>query len=308
MSATAIVHGPCFELGRTRDIAELRGVLDEGRVDALLADGMRHYCVSSQSEAELGISSLKRSLDTARIAPSDLDLIIYCCTRFGQGQHRAEFNARCAEGGFAAVPIVGITALGCAAIAPAIRIAAALIDTDQARHIAVVTSDREPDPGERLTQLGAAILSDGAASLIVSRLAGSGYLVLGSAQTADQRLREMHKSAQVPRLLARSARKMRDVVADALRAARLEPDRIQRVVMTNLKRSANHFVLSQANLSPALLFEGSLEQVAHVFSGDPVINLAESDKQHGRRGDAECTLLLSLSPYSWGAVVLRPVG
>lgn len=309
MSKYPRIHSYAYVLGDSRSLDTLRGPIDPARIADLQADGMDRYCESEKSEADLGICSLLRSLETAELRGSDLDLIIFCSAGLGQaGVDRNEFNVRCADHELATVPIVGMTAVGCSAAAPALRIAASLIQTDQARHIAVVTADRETLAQNRLTQLGAAILSDGAASFIVSRHANSGQLVLGSAQTADQRLRAMHRDAQVPRLLARSARKMRDVVLNALSASGVGTGDVGRIVMTNLKRSANHFVVLQAGLTTDILYEGSLARIAHVFSADPIINLLEATVEETggapARSSQEFTLLLSLSPYSWGAVIL----
>ena len=52
-----------------------------------------------------------------------------------------------------------------------------------------------------------------------------------------------------------------------------------------------------------------LEDISHCYSADPLINLANSSRWLGEKRSSERSqvLVLSLSPFSWGAAVMTPV-
>jgi hypothetical protein len=106
-----------------------------------------------------------------------------------------------------------------------------------------------------------------------------------------------------PRLLALSSKRIRGVVNDALETAGVDVEDVGSVVMTNLKRSACHFVVAQAGLPVDRLFDGTLADVSHAFAMDTLINLC-ADPNAAR---SKFVLMVNLSPYSWAATVLAPV-
>jgi hypothetical protein len=72
--------------------------------------------------------------------------------------------------------------------------------------------------------------------------------------------------------------------------------------MTNLKRDACEFIVSQAGLSADQWFGGTLPDIAHVYAADPLINIAAC---YGDQAPAETrVLMLALSFHTWVAAVL----
>jgi 3-Oxoacyl-[acyl-carrier-protein (ACP)] synthase III len=298
-----VLHDISWVLGAPQDIGDLADVLGVEAIASLTGDGLRHYLVSDTATSEMAMEALAASIKAADVAPGEIDLILYSTT--GAIDAQPKLADLCAGQGLARSPIVAIGAAGCANVAAAIRIACALISTEGLQHIAVVTADKAATPASRLTQFGATVLSDGAAAVLVSAERTEGWQILSSAQRADHKLRKMDEASQYPRLLVQTSRRIREATAEALAGAGIDGQAIGQVVMTNLKHSANLFVVTQAGLPAGRLYGGSLAGLAHVFSADPLINLANySDAAP----PGSFVAMLTLSPYNWSATVLRRCG
>lgn len=287
-------------LGEPTQLETLAPVIGDDLVSTLLRDGLQFYRVSDRSASQLAFEALALSLNESPVPVEAIDLVVFCSLAGQDGVSTIPEN--CVNLGLNNAQILGLSLADCTNLAEAMRLAAIMIASGEADNIAIVTADKVDGPEDRLTQLGAGILSDGAAAMIMTSQQPGEWRFLASAAVADQRLRAMHARMNYPRLLALSARRIRETVSRALSRAEVDTSELAQVVMTNLKASANAFVVTQSKAPLEQLYTGSLASTSHAFAADPFINLAaiSDDVAPGSR-----VLMIALSPYNWSATVLE---
>jgi 3-oxoacyl-[acyl-carrier-protein] synthase III len=287
-------------LGDRNELGSLSAAIGGDVVAALRSDGMQYYRVSGHSRSELAFQALAQALEQSSIRAEAIDLLIVCS--LAGLEDDATIAERCVALGLTNAQLLGLALADCTNLSAAMHLGATMIAAGEVNAVAIVSSDLARSPEERLTQLGAGILSDGAAAVILSAQSCEGWRHLATASVADQRLRAMHARMNYPRLLALSARRIRETVCGALTRARVDMDALECVVMTNLKASANAFVVRQSGAPVERLYTGSLADMAHVFAADPFINLAAVSSEVA---PGTPVLMIALSPYCWNATVLE---
>jgi len=306
MSRDVCLAGLAYELGDQRPVAELRGASDPVALDLLCANGIRHYRRSEQPAGRLAAASLVKSIALWGGDPRDIDLVLYCSESLGPVEKASiRFGALCRDYGLGDVPVVGVSLSGCANLIPGLRYARALLRAEGLRNVAVVTADTCLDESRRIADWDLAVLSDGAASCIVStEPSAPGVRLLGVGHAANPRLRDLDRRGQRPRILLMIANGVRRALEAALQDAAVDLAAIGRLVSTNTRRDAMEFFARHVGLGAAAAFTGTLDGVSHCYSSDVLINILASAGAAPGPGPFAA---LSLGPDSWGALVLQDV-
>lgn len=303
-SASVYLSAVAFELGEARPLADLAPFMTSETFETLRTGGGRDYRRADRSAPELAGLALSASLAKMDASAASPDLILYCTSQgVGPGESEA-LSAMLRDIGVLDAPICGVSLAGCAGVVAAIRLGRALLRTGEARRIAIVASEVCPTPASRLPLGAAAAMSDGAASCILSTDPGD-YEVLAIGQAANQRLRGSNPHTGAMLQLMLWGRGVRQAYLAAAADLGVEAVPAHSIVATNLSQESMLFLARQCGLQPEDVFLDSLPELSHVMGADPLINLTMSGTwRHRRAAPRAPFLVLALSPYAWGCLVL----
>lgn len=195
--------------------------------------------------------------------------------------------------------VVGLTQQACTSMLGSLRIADGLLATDASlSRILCVSADRFP-PGATYEQ-AYSLISDGAAACVVSR-APAGYRLLAAHHITNGAMVSADDDETVGSYFAYTHR----LVTELLARAGLAADDIDWVVPQNTDVKAWQILSRLLRIDPAKVCCPSLPDVAHVISGDNIVNLSLLHQsgvvQRGQR------LLLTMAGYgmNWQGVLLE---
>jgi len=281
--------------------------------DAFVQSGFRwhHVCADGETaydlarEAVLAIEGDLGEIDTivyATCIPANANL--GTPERFAETadvKHLMDFPASRlqADLGLDRAFVVGLGQQACTSMLGSLRIAHGLLATDDSlSRILCVSADRFP-PGATYEQ-AYSLISDGAAACVVSRepaayrLVASHHITNGAMVSADDDETVGSYFAYTHRL-----------VSELLAKARLGIDDIDWVVPQNTDAKAWQILCRLLRIDPAKVSCLSLADVAHVISGDNIINLAALEAQGAV--DTGQRVLLTMAGYgmNWQGVLLE---
>ena len=180
-----------YTLGDRRPISTLTEQIGEAAIDELMSEGIVSYCHSEESSSYLSARSIEETfaLWKAQYDLSEIGMVLYCSESLEPGQGIGpELVAACASAGLEHVSIVGVSMNSCGNLAPAIRLARGLLRGGDCRAVAIVTADVS-NGRSRLAYMNMGILSDGAASFVLTTLpATSGFCIHGFGHATNHKL------------------------------------------------------------------------------------------------------------------------
>jgi 3-oxoacyl-[acyl-carrier-protein] synthase-3 len=304
-----------FALGSTKyDVEESAAA---GRIHnpaaAFLQSGFRFHHVCGEEETVLDLARAAVTPIADRVAGVDAIVYATCIPananlghpdRFAESndvKHLMDFPASRlqAELGLDDAFVVGIGQQACTSMLGSVRIAHGLIATDPAiGRVLCVSADRFP-PGATYEQ-AYSLISDGAAACLVSRepaayrLVAVHHITNGAMVTADDDETVGSYFAYTHRL-----------VTELLAKAGLTKDDIDWVVPQNTDRKAWQILGRLLGIDARRVSCASMPDVAHVISGDNIINLAYLTEQGAVEPGQR--LLLTMAGYgmNWQGVVLE---
>ncbi len=280
---------------------------------AFLQSGFRwhHVCADGETAYDLAREAVRA------IGPGmgEIDAIVYATCipgnanlgtpeRFAETadvKHLMDFPASRlqADLGLDRAFVVGLGQQACTSMLGSLRIAHGLLATDDAlSRVLCVSADRFP-PGATYEQ-AYSLISDGAAACVVSREPAA-YRLLAAHHITNGAMVAADDDETVGSYFAYTHR----LVTELLDKAGLGIDDIDWVVPQNTDVKAWQIVARLLRMDPAKVCCPSLADVAHVISGDNIVNLAWLEErgvvQPGQR------VLLTMAGYgmNWQGVVLE---
>ncbi|MFI9204912.1 3-oxoacyl-ACP synthase [Streptomyces sp. NPDC053048] len=248
---------------------------------------------------EMAIASGSRTLRSAGIAPSSIDLLILCSTRFPS---EVDLHGRMMETvmtgmGLADAAFMGITLNRCTNLLSAVHVADAFVRSGRYRNVLVVTTDRIADESVRMEKF--ALFSDGAASCVVAaEHSDEAYEVLAcaTAQTPSELDGANEISADLSRL----------VNDRLLGPLGLTLEDVSGLMHANLFKPLVAMKERLAGFTPAQIYTENIERIGHCFAADPLINLVDRAAAGHVRGGGHYMLASSVAGSRLG-VLLRKV-
>jgi len=299
-----------YELGERVSLAALPQSADETQLTDLRGSGMEHYRESTDSVGTLSMRSVETTLAAWTGDVQTIDCIIFCSMSLPELDDESLANL-CTTANLPKIPVVGISLNGCAHLAPALRFARGLIASEGLRNILVITADKCMTPERRVADMNFAVLSDGAASCIVSSsLESAEFRVDGIGQASNNRLRGIDYSQSQRRTMGMISVGVRESARLALAEACMPEGSASCAIMSNVRNDACQMFAKQCKLSPMSVYSESLSDVGHCFSSDPLINLAKSGdwrRAKATDNDEKRFLVFGLGPFAWGALLFMPV-
>lgn len=199
------------------------------------------------------------------------------------------------EGAF----VVGLGQQACTSMLGSLRLAHGLIATDPGiDRVLCVSADRFP-PGASYEQ-AYSLVSDGAAACVVSR-APAAYRLVAAHHLTNGAMVAADDDETVGSYFAYTHRLVTELLAKAGRTA----DDLDWVVPQNTDAKAWQILGRLLRIDPAKVSCRSLPDVAHVISGDNIINLAALQDHGGVEPGHLLVLTMAGYGMNWQAVLLE---
>jgi len=278
-------------------------------IDFLKEDGFASFRRSEVSVPEMAIAAIKDCLAKSPVLPEDIDTVIFATESFSDSGTTDPIAVRNAflSGLIGNCGITRATAHACwlnecANLSYALRLAHALVASGGAQNVLAVVADRHDDRSPRLMASGAAVMSDGAAAVLITGSNGAFRLRHVVTQFApDVFAAERSNDVQ---------RKTQSLMSDLARfAARIEavtgrPVTGYPLVLTdNLHGMYLDFIREGLGIPPSRPSQPSKADAAHVFSIDGLLGLDALASS----GDLPSSPIAILNIISWsfGFIVLE---
>ena len=303
-TAGCSLRGLAYSLGTLVPVLELRGAgIAEGELDSVLSWGMRTCAVSRADEAQLARESIQRTLQRCRVAPQELQAVIYATSYLDEAQFYAVHQVLADLEICKATPIA-VSLGGCSNIAAALRVARSLIVSQECESVLVVSVER-CRVESRVLREGACVLSDAAASTIVGPAGQGDYDLQGLCLRADnglaaRRPSDGDASAWTLNMMAG----FRATIRDLCRTTGYAPRSYARFVTNNYSESVLRPLVSLCGFTSDQAYFDNIGRIGHAFSADVLINLRDLEDQ-GQISTTGPLLLASTSNGAWSAITLR---
>jgi 3-oxoacyl-[acyl-carrier-protein] synthase III len=265
--------GLAFETGEFHNIE----TLDEDPlvIKKLLNGGLLSYCKAECDITELVKRSVTKTLESVPAeVRSSVGAVIFASSGYFSNDNRIkEINSLTENFGLQECAVFGVTLNACAGFTSSLLIAEQMIKGGIWKSILLICLD-EASPDSRIASGGISVLSDAAASCIVSSFPLN-YRLLGSSVRNDAVLWRKDPVSDSFAFLVRISKITECLVKN------LQPFLGQRVVQKLLTNNYNVFTQEAFcyNFSKEiqLLYPG-LNKFAHCYASDLIINLSLADK------------------------------
>lgn len=271
--------------------------------DVLHQEGYENFLVCHDDIEDMALRSVQRTLADSGLAPGEIDILLFVSDSGGD-QRARECNSRvhrlCMRLKLANAYPIGINQSTCGNFCSALRVAAALLQTGDARNVLLVTVDKSEN-GSRVMDNNAAVLSDGAASCLLSRSERGRYRLLGITQACSHPLGgEGEAGAKVFLALDGFQQAFETFVA----RHGLARDQLTQLIPNNYNRTLLTLYGQIGGIDMDKIYTGNLGVKGHVYAGDNLINLADYAGSVALcRG--ERIAMLSNGPSNWGLTALE---
>ena len=270
-----------------------------------------HVCV----DGETAYSLAKRTAESMSLEPSRIGAIVYatclpCNSNVGDEtkfvetrdvKHFMDFPASHLQADLALdrAFVIGLAQQACTGMLGSLRIAQMLLGNDASvDQVLCITSDRFP-PGAGYEQ-AYNLVSDGAAACVVSTKP-PGYRLLTHHAITNGALAQASDDETVGTFF----NYMNRLIGETLRKAELEMGDIHWIVPQNMNVKAWKILSRVLGVDPERVYFGSLPEVAHVISGDNIINLKKLEEEQRIRSGERLLLCMAGFGLDWQAVILE---
>lgn len=255
---------------------------------------------STDDVFSLASPTIKETLDRAKIAPNEVDLVIFCASVMpGRG---SDLNARTAKilksVGINRANVIGQTLGGCATTLNSMIMACDLITARAYRNILVVSVEELPDEIARFTNF--AIFSDVCVSFLVSSEENGGFEIVSS--TYKTAVNEILDGADL-----QNADLNKESVTQTINKAAIGLADIKKVFSNNtflpvktLKERNIGFSVNQMDI-------GNVAEIGHCFSCDSILNYCLHKSSQPETSEGYFLLLAEADGHSASALIKETI-
>lgn len=292
-------------LGEPLPLEELPEVQAAGEASALAADGLRLVRASNLEPWELAAQSAE--LTVSALDRESITSVLYATDTFWPEGAADRAPARFLDQmGLQRTPLRGIGFEGCGNAGGLLAAAADALVSGTTTTALCVTTDCAA-AGERLMGANVSVLSDGAASFIVSSSRpSSGFRVLAVGRAIEAGMHRLDVATDTMAVVKATADGVRRATSLALEQAGLDTSSISHVVANNYGRTSLKIFCGAGRVPFDLLYVENVEEVGHCFAADTLINL-HSLVEHGVVTSAERCLVLGSGFSNWSAAIVEYV-
>ncbi|MGA4790806.1 hypothetical protein [Nocardia sp. AB354] len=293
--------GVAHTTGDPRPITGIEPIAAEpGLVDALHEVGLATYRHARNSPIDMAAVCIAETLDQARMPASGIDILMLASSTIGFGHiENTELLQLSERFGLTHSTPIGVSAAECANFGTALHLARTLVASGNARTILLVTTDACTAPEQRLLRQVNSVVSDGAASCLLTNEPAR-IEILATATATNQLIRAATNPDAIAVLTRRT---LVGLVDEVLSRANIDRDQIRQVITNNINTEAPRFMTLSAGLDHNLSYVDNIADFAHVHSADNLINL-QSYLEDGTAPD-QIVLTISHAFGTWALGLLQ---
>ena len=287
--------------GDPRPITAIEPIAAEpGLVDTLHEVGLSAYRHARDSPIDMAAACISETLDQSQMSAPAIDILMLASSTIGFGQIENTELLRLSEcfSLTQATPI-GVSAAECANFGTALHLARTLVTAGEARTVLLVTTDACTTPDQRLLRQVNSVVSDGAASCLITTEPAR-IEILATATATNQLIRAATNPDTVAALTRRT---LISLVDEVLLRANIDRTQIRQVITNNINTEAVRFMTLSAGLDHNLAYLDNVADFAHVHSADNLLNL-QSYLEDGTAPD-QIVLTISHAFGTWAIAPLR---
>lgn len=265
----------------------------------------RYLHAQARTAYDLALAAIDKTLAVCELAPHDIDLVIFATDSFVSVRQTMLFFQQLAatRGLDAAYPVI-VSMSECANFHSALDVAWQATLCGRARTVLLVTIDLADtvSPGTRVVGNGIGIMSDAAASCIVSLDLAEGLVL----QAVDKRIRaQLGAATLAPQQDLMVRLETNSLLFDHLFAtAGASPLSIRKVMPSNLSLPMLTTFLGEAGFVQDQIYSNNHRRIAHCLASDCLINLHDYVLDEAIN-KGERFVLYGLGPVTWGGALLQ---
>ena len=195
--------------------------------------------------------------------------------------------------------VIGLSQQACTGLLGSLRLAQALLRSEpDTERVLCLTSDRFPEGA--LYEQSYNLISDGAAACVVS-LAPASFRLLAAHGITNGALAQASDDETAGSFFAYTHR----VIQETLAKAGLQISDVAWFVAQNMNRKASDILARLLKFDPGRAVSPTLPEVAHVISGDNLINLKYLAERGQIQGGERVLLCMAGYGLNWQCVILE---
>ena len=195
--------------------------------------------------------------------------------------------------------VIGLSQQACTGLLGSLRLAQALLRSEpETERVLCLTSDRFPEGA--LYEQSYNLISDGAAACVVS-LAPASFRLLAAHGITNGALTQASDDETAGSFFAYTHR----VIQETLAKAGLQISDVAWFVAQNMNRKATDILARLLKFDPGRAVSPTLPEVAHVISGDNLINLKYLAERGQIQGGERVLLCMAGYGLNWQCVILE---
>lgn len=305
-SMTPILHSIRYALGENRrqysDIEGFERIRIEYRIpNAPSVLGLGAYFQTDKDVITLGMRAASETLDQSSVHRGEVDYVLFCSADYSSVGARPGdgYKRLLRELGLTNAYPIGLTLNGCTCALAALRMAASLLSDSTVRNVLVIAADKLTCESNRVSRH--AIFSDGAVSCIVSKASESGFELVDTVLRSDVSVLTKEEEQDDLQLF-------RSAMSTLVSRSSVMPEDIEMVFPGNIYTAISQYKEAAHGLGikKSQLFVANVPRVAHSFSADALINLADYSASVESTG--KYYLLTATSVGLRGLSLLRSIG
>ncbi len=307
----AYLKGASYEVGSLRPISEIEELKkDTNTLDTLLTLGLETFSLSTKKPVELAKSSIEKTVDRAGVDRSQIDEVIYATSGYAMSgkpwcpvHYSKELNSLLLSLNLSHCTGMGVSFSQCVNIIAAIELAVGLVESGRKKNVLVFSADCLSPHESRLVDNGISVISDAAASCIVSSEQNNGYFIEAINKNIDWGLLEIDSASDFSTFFKRTAEGISGAVQQLNQSLGRVGSDYEQLLTNSVNLSILRIISRQTKVDVDRIYSKNISRFAHCDCSDILINLADYElEKEGEKSDP--VLLLASGPYVWGAMSL----
>ena len=288
---------------------------EEDAVNTLLATGLCTYSRSDLRVSDMAAAAMRKTLARSGIAPAAVQAVVFASESWWDYQpsrvqrrndsrkFRQDIYKAIWEVGLANAYPFGAMYSGCGNLVSAVEMAANMVRSQGLDNVLVVVSDRQPEGTTRVMFPAVGVVSDAAASCLVTSRPVEGFTVDDVVLHSNLGLWEADLEVDFGRFLIEMARGLKEMGNRMVAASGRRPPEYKYFLPNNYSRSTLRVFCHQLGYRPDQLFFDNVSRVSHTYAADVLINLFELDAK-GALAPGDRVMALTSGPATWGMIAL----
>jgi 3-oxoacyl-[acyl-carrier-protein] synthase III len=288
---------------------------EEDAINTLTSIGLRTYSRSDLRVADMAAAAMCKTMERSGVAPADVQAVVFATEsqwdyepptvrrRDNSRKFRQDIYKAIWEVGLTNAYPFGVMFSGCGNLVSAVAMASNMVRTQGLENVLVVVSDRQAEGTTRVMFPAVGVVSDAAASCLVTSRPVAGFIIDDVVLHSNLGLWEADLEGDFGRFLVEMARGLKEMGHKMVAASGRRPADYKYFLPNNYSRSTLRVFCHQLGYRQDQLFLDSVPRVSHTYAADVLINLFELEA-NGALAAGDRVMALTSGPVTWGMIGL----